>query len=153
MELNRADQETVVLGSYHVLSHISHAASQSPAADGATKVRSYRLSSSESPSVSIISPDLNKHQTHTTQTSSSDHTHTHTTPADRKSNRKSESVLEMIWTLFSVTSDSCLHAFTEWNEPKTRYYWICLTHRYKSTVPWYSKTSHGNISWFWPACF
>ncbi len=78
MELNRADQETVVLGSYHVLSHISHAASQSPAADGATKVRSYRLSSSESPSVSIISPDLNKHQTHTTQTSSSDHTHTHT---------------------------------------------------------------------------
>ncbi len=81
MELNRAsridtDQETVVLGSYRVLSHISHAASQSPAADGATKERSYRLSSSESSSDSIISPDLNEHQTHTTQTSSSDHTHT-----------------------------------------------------------------------------
>lgn len=70
MELNKAsridtDQETVVLGSYRVLSHISHAASQSPAADGDTKAKSYRLSSSESPSVSIISPDLNEHQTHT----------------------------------------------------------------------------------------
>ncbi len=68
----------------------------------------------------------------------------HAHSCDRKSNRKSESVLEMIWTLFSVTSDSCLHALTEWNEPKTRYYWVCLTYRYKSPVPWYSKTSHGN---------
>lgn len=132
MKWNRAsridtDQETIALGSYYVLSHISYAASQSPAADGATKARwkrdrtvCRRLSLHPNPSSLLIS--INSRHTQHKLPPLISHTHTHThTSCYRKSNRKSESVLEMIWTLLVFSDSRLMFTCVYWRKrAKTR---------------------------------